>query len=238
MDIVYTVSPSQVHDHTELRYSIRSLVKHLHCIDKIFIVGHKPEFLANTIHIPAENIKVFDPAFNIYQKVLAACLHSKLSSHFLYCSDDHFLLRDVRALEFPYYYSGNLEMAIARSTDAQSYKPHLLATLDVLTQRSLPTQHFNVHSPIVYRKDIFISLMREYDWTGKKGYVLKSLYANTLRIPGVEHVDVKIHNPKTKSAIYRKIKGHAFFSTDERALNPEMHEVLEELYPEQSPWEK
>lgn len=238
MDLVYVVCASSPCDDLELKYSIRSMVKHLHGFDKIFIVGHYPRFLKDAIHIPAEDPYRHNGARNIYEKILAACRHPDVSSSFICASDDYFLLKDFDANNLPFYHCGDLLHAVKNLGKDNYYKIHVENTYKILLDRGLPTMNFNIHFPIVYDKELYLRHMQQYNWEVPRGYISKSLYANTMLIPGEFMQDVKIHTPKTKPAIYRRIKDEAVFSTNEHSVNDNMKEVWQELYPESSVVEK
>lgn len=236
MDLVYTTQPDPLHNHAELRYSIRSMEKHLKKLGEIFIVGELPDFLTRVIHIPCENKHKHNAGRNIYEKTLAACRHPALSDHFFAAADDNFLLAPLSPKGYKYYHSGKLETLLDKLSDKTSYfKPYVRSTYEALTERRLPTWNFSVHIPIIYQKQIFIEAMESYDWDRpKKGYTIKSLYANTLKIKGDELKDNKLHSPKTMTAIARKIEGTRFVSTNEHSFNAEMIATLAALFPEPS----
>jgi hypothetical protein len=236
MDLVYTVS-KDVHDHVELRYSIRSMYKYLQKFEKTFIVGECPSFLKDVIHIPAEDGHKNNSARNIYEKILKACDHPDLSDHFFYCADDCFLLKPLKFKKYPYFRSGDLPSLIQLLSKTSLYKPYVISTYNVLCSRNLPTLNFDIHLPIVYNKHIYKEIMAGYNWNVTKGYTSKTLYCNSLKIPGTIMKDVKLHTPKTKTAIYRKITGEVFFSTHIHSINHYLLEVFKELYPDPSPIE-
>lgn len=237
MDLVYIVGRDPKHNYLELRYSIRSMARHLDKIGKLVIVGVCPPFLKNVIHIPVEDAHVYNPARNIYEKILAACNDRRVSASFLCCSDDYFLLRDFSSERFPYFYSENMPLLLRRTDSKGAYYAHLKNTMDVLQARNLQLRYFNVHAPIIYKKQLFKKVMAEYDWTIKKGYISKSLYCNSIGIEGDQTVDCKIFTPKTLTAIKRKLEGQQYFSINEYSLNDEMKIVLQDLYPFKSKWE-
>jgi len=237
MDLIYIVGADLKHNHLELKYSIRSMQKHLDSIGKLFIVGEYPSFLNGAIHIPATDPHRHNDARNIYEKILLACNDRRVGKKSLYCSDDYFLNRNFNSSEFPYFYEGDIITVNNRVSATGTYKPYVQATLTALQQRNLPVKYFNVHSPIIYDKALFKKLMPDFDWSGKFGFIAKSLYGNAAGIEGVPVMDCKIRTPKTKTAIARYINDVPFFSTNHHAINKEMIETLEELYPVKSKWE-
>lgn len=238
MDLIYVVGLDTKHDYLELRYSIRSMQKHLDNIGKLFIVGTMPSFVKDAIHIPAGDPHKNNDARNIYEKILAACSDPRVGKKSLYCSDDYFLHRDFSSETFPYFYEGDIITVNKRLSETGTYKPYVAATLKALQERNLPVKYFNVHCPIIYDKDLFKEIMPAFDWSVRFGYISKSLYCNALKIEGVPFAGFeKIGTPKTKTAIARRLEGLPFSSTNHHAINKEMIETLEELYPNKSKWE-
>lgn len=240
MDIVYITTTST---NEELRFSIRSMVKHLDKIGNIFIIGHRPSFLnRNIIHIPADDRHKHNYARNIYEKILTACNDERVSDNFLYVSDDHFLRADYCTSCFPNYSNARfktLQAHCQQLTSKNTYKPFCAATIKVLEEGGFPTINYNVHTPIIYNKEKFKFVTSLYDWETQFGYVAKSLYGNTLRLPIMETTDLKIYTPKsTEKAIYLLLGKHPFFSINEHAMNESMMNVLNELYNERSFVEK
>lgn len=233
MDLVYIVSEDKHHNHIELRYSIRSMVKHLKGFERIVIVGHLPDFLKDVFHIPVKDAGDHNQAKNIYEKILAAAMHPEVSSSFACSSDDYFLLADFNLSSLPYYHCGSLYDTYQKLGKKNDYKVYVKNTYDALTERGHQCINFNVHFPIVYDKRLFVEHMTRYDWSTKKGFISKSLYCNSIGIEGEFITECKFHTPKTATAIRRFINGKTFFSTNEFSINAEMKEFLNEQYPSQ-----
>lgn len=239
MDLVYIVSADPLHDHIELQYSLRSAQKHLIGFDKLVIVGHCPAFIKPDIYIEMENIHGPNIARNIYEKILAAASDFNVSLEYVCMSEDYFLLKDFNVTTIPYFFDSDLQTIYDKLHLKNYYRRYVENTLNALTSRQLPILNFNVHAPILYNKIQFKRVMADYDWEIKKGYIVKSLYCNTLGIPGQYAKDVKFHTPKdTMRGIMRKIGDSGFFSTNEHSINPAMKETFQVLYPVKSKWEK
>lgn len=237
LDLVYIIGPGSSCDDMELRYSIRSMAKHLRGFDRIVLVGHCPTFIKNVYYIPAADSYPTNPARNIYEKILKACADETVSRHFILVSDDYFLMRDFEASALPYYYCEDLADSINQASPLFSYRFHLEVTRSALLTKGLPTKNFNLHFPMIICKDLFPAVMAEYDWTGKVGFISKSLYANTLKIPGELHPDIKFKRPMTAAAIRHRTTNIPFFTTDHNSMNSEMKQFLSSLYPDASKWE-
>lgn len=235
MDVVYLVSPDLHHEHIELRYSIRSLVKHLIGLNRIFIVGHCPAFLKDVIHIPVGDPHKHNAARNIYEKILAACNDERVSEDFFCISDDHILNRRYSIDSFPVYYDEvyhTLPLLNARIGTKNDYKPYVESTIKALEARGFPLVNYNVHTPMIYSKTVFKTFMSDYDWNTRKGYITKSLYANSLRLGAMQFKDCKIKSPKTATALDIIINNAQIFSTNEQSMNEPMKAKLQQMFPD------
>lgn len=237
MDIVIPVGPGS--NPEELRYTLRSIYDNIIGVENLFLIGTAPDFIKSAFVYDFND----DPAKdrkeqNICNKIIFACSQAEISDHFIYCSDDVFTLKEVWAKNIPYYWSKNLSEILRGRPDTDNYKNTVKNTYTQLFANGYRDKNFDIHTPVIYNKEIFRSVMNEYDWTARYGYAIKSLYCNTLKIEGVELNDYKIHTPKTVEAIYRKIDKAPFFSTNEHSFNEEMIQVLQKLFTVPSKWEK
>lgn len=188
--IVYVLGKGSKWKNWEIRLSLRSIQKHLKNYGQVFVVGEDPG-LKNVIHIPAKDPHPI-PDSNIMHKLTIACKTPEISDTFLFANDDHYLLSDFEADKFPYFYSGTLEEYI-KKRGRDGYSNRVNNTLQSLTERNLPTKFFDIHTPILYKKDLFLKHVTEqYDLKKRDGMVLKSLYANAIQAQGVETQDGKL----------------------------------------------
>lgn len=230
MDIVYALGKGSVLKDFELKMSLRSVVKNLSGVDQIWIIGNHPEWLdtnhVNFIPLPDHSERV--PDYNIMRKISCACEKANLSNDFIFFNDDHFLLSPFDTATFPYFYSGELENYIKRR-GLDGYGRRANNTLKTLQRLGLPTKYFDIHTPIIYNKELFLKNVTSQDWNLKDGFIIKSLYANSLKIEGVEMKDNKInHAPQ---------QGDRIFSTFPR-LKASITRYLQEQFPEKSKYER
>lgn len=236
IDLVYPIGGGSVLNDDELRYSLRSVEKHLSNFRNIYIIGKLPSFLKDVIHIPYDDIDRSKET-NIYKKVLRACQEQSISDQFLFMNDDHFFHKDMDADNFPFYYKSDLAVTLQRLPPYNLYARSVLRTAQELRSLGLPTSNFDTHTPIVYDKNKFIEVMTKYDWTNRFGFIVKSLYANSLRIEGVREPDCKINHITTKEKILEIIGDRKVWSIGNKAVCDDLLNVLKELYPNKSRWE-
>ena len=221
----------------ELGFSLRSLIKHGKNFGKVFIVGDKPNYLnENIIHISKEDDKSHCKERRLYEKILTACRTGEISDPFIFFNDDYFLVKDIDMASLPYYYFNTLELKASLRPKKDIYFKALKNTYEILKSKGLSTIHFDIHYPMYYHKEFFEKAMLAYDWKIRGGYVVKSLYANTMKIIGTPKKDRKIFHSHNKREIMEAITGTDLFSTEN--ITRTMSEVLQKLYPEKSIYEK
>lgn len=236
MDIVIPLGGGSRWDNNELRYCLRSVQKYVKDVGEIIIIGVKPKWIKNVVHIPCDDD--LDPEAkekNILKKVLLAC--DLLDGDFMFMNDDHFLLSPV-TLPYPSYFDFQLpQKLIGRTLKGRYYKAQV-NTIKALTAKSLPLKNFDIHVPMIYNRDLFRKAMAQYDWKVPFGYVIKSLYANTYQIPGTFMPDCKLSKRMVKKDIMRILKHRSVFSIGDGALNSQLKSVLHDLYPNPSRYEQ
>jgi hypothetical protein len=220
----------------ELRYTLRSVEKHLSGYGDIFIIGECPNWLQNVVHIPAtEGDKTYEKERNIWNKIMLAYQDERVSNDFLFMNDDHFLLQDYQAGKFPFYAYGFLSDYLTRE---DQYKNTLQNTFDQFGDNL----YFDIHCPIVYNKAALTVMNELWSWPEKWGYCIKTLYCIfKAGVDGLqaEHIpDLKISEALPASRIRELISGRPWFSMNNRAREGSIETVLQELYPIPSKYEK
>lgn len=192
LDLVIPLGTGSVLKNFELRFCLRSIEKNLAGLRNVWIIGTLPEWVDNVNHIPAKD--PFDVSDrNIMHKLTIACNEPGISEEWIMANDDHFLLAPFEASTFPYYYHQNLDVYLKqRGIDA--YGKRALATMKHLQDQNLPIKHFDIHTPILYNKELFLKFVSSLNWE-KQSYIIKSLYANSLKIEGTEEKDHKLTAP-------------------------------------------
>lgn len=233
MDVIFALGRGSMWNDNELRYSLRSIVKHLKGYSKIWIVGNVPKFPIknlNYIHF-LENGRY--PAVNVKNKILTACINEKVSDQFVFFNDDHFLLKDFDVNSFPYFYCGDLTDV----RNATNYIHTVENTISVLKSAGCATKNFDTHTPIVYDKKAFWDVMHRYNWTIPHGLCIKSLYCNTLGIRGTYAEDGKIYRSKNEEQLRSWLSKHDIFSIGDECLNYFLKNRFPIMYPTKSKYE-
>jgi hypothetical protein len=234
IDVVYVLGSGSRWFDNELRYSLRSLDKYVTGIRNVYLVGRRPDWIRDVIHIPYHDYHPCKER-NIMEKVMRACKEPDLSEQFLHVHDDHFALAPVGASEVPFWYRSELGKLSLRVPPSNNYRQALINTDAALRARGRDVKNFDLHYPIIYDKELFPLAMMSYDWSDC--YVVKSLYANSVRIDGETIQDLKINAALDMRDLVARMMGRPWFSLGPSALNKKMKDLLQALYPERSPWE-
>jgi hypothetical protein len=237
IDIVYLFANGLSHwRNQELKYSLRSLEKSSMNYREVYIIGDKPPYLNNRIkHIHHGDNQLFCKEKRICEKIMKACNVAEISNPFAFFNDDFFLTKPIDFSQIPFYFKGFLQNSISKRNSNDIYTHSLRNTYDALTEKGFDTKHFDLHYPMYYDKKKFPEAMAMYDWNIKHGYVVKSLYANTLGIKGKYRADCKIMKSHDKEEILERIKDFDLFSTSE--ISRAIINILNEFYPNKSSYE-
>ncbi len=237
MDVVYILGEGSKWDNNEIRYSIRSLERHLKGLHHIFIIGRCPEFLKHVHHIPAEDTHKYKQP-NILKKVMLACSEPDITENFLFMNDDHFLNAEFDIKTFPFYYKNLLEDNIRDREWDDTFRRSMVNTLvNLQNQRITPIYNYDTHTPIIYNKTGLRRMMQYVDPTLPDGYSIKSLYGNMMVVDGVHEVDCKLGRTCNYQTAMKKIKEAKIFSTSD-TVGKDVREVIQMLYPDKSTFEK
>jgi hypothetical protein len=235
IDIVIPHNQSSRWECNELRYTLRSFEMHFELIGNVYIIGHKPSFLQNVIHIPFREKSMY-PAINIYQKLKLACETKEVSGAFIYAADDHFL-----QWQYVYdaaYYHGDLENRLCDPGEP-IYNRTIRNTLEHLISSAEPRiKNFDAHTPMMMGKTNFLAAMSQVDWEKPWGYCIKSLYGNHSDLMGAPiESDGKIRASKSYDYLRGFIKDKVCLSSGPD-FNDDFKKLLNELYPNKSKYEQ
>lgn len=224
IDIVYVVGRGSQWNDAELKYSLRSICKHT-THRNVYVIGHKPSFVTNVIHIPANDVPRKE--LSILRKILIACEEEDLTQEFLFMNDDHFFVQDVKIEEYPFYHQDTLAQEIKKRPKCP-YREEIERT-----ERFLGSGlYFDIHTPIRYDKNLFVEFMEKCPWD-RGDMVIKSLYANLLGVKGEYRKDIKLI-----SSEFHRIKDVDCFSVGNRVNFLTLNKYLSALFPDKCRYEK
>jgi hypothetical protein len=212
------------------------VVAHVRNYRKIVVVGYKPAWMNDEVyHIPMLDI-YSNKARNIMGKIYKAAGIRDITRDFLFMNDDYFICSDIDAEQYPYYWKCDLSNTIKIQNN--DYQKHVIPTYETLKNKGLPTKNFDVHKPIIYNQASFRKVVDEYNWNIPYGYIMRSLYCNTLNIEGKQRLDDKIDHSHIPDGWKRITHNLDCFSTGDQSLNRYFSTFLERRFPNKSIFEK
>lgn len=236
IDVVYPIGRGSRHHNVELRYSLRSMVKHLRGVRNVYVIGDIPEWITgvNAIHFTER----WHKQRNIMSKLMQVCMMPEVSEEFMMVHDDHFFLEEADAHTFPYYWGRLLHESMQDLQPGNVYRHTLRNTIHALLSKNHALKNFDIHCPMRFNKKLFTEVMARYDWNERFGFVIKSLYANTAGIDGEQMSDLKIRKSFKREELLSMLQDRKWFSCSDDALNEDLKKIMEELYPDESKYEQ
>ena len=223
MDYVYICRDG---DNEELRYSIRSVEKHMPP-GRIWVVGGKPDwYKGNHIPVSQEDSK-YD---NAIENIRAACESRKISSDFVLMNDDFFAIKPVEKVLT--YVSGFMveKVALYSALSPRSlYTKKLLKTSWRLSKLGfeLP-RDYELHVPMIMNKSKLLAIINGYP-----DCLWRSMYGNVYKVGGIYITDVKYY---VKDAM--RVKSHdygsssyPFVSSEDDSFAILKRDLLRDMFP-------
>ena len=197
MDIVYLVKNNEENDSRDLRYSLRSLQNLPET--RVFLVGEKPEWAQNVIHIPVAQTKTKKE--NVAMNLSAAIHSAEISENFILMNDDFFIMKPIP--EIPRLNFGIMKDVInsydARYPQGSDYISRMKKLHQLLLSQGFEQPlSYELHVPMQMNKKAIIRLQQER--AGSPLYQFRTYYGNHTHAGGESVDDVKIfldntHNP-------------------------------------------
>lgn len=234
-DIVIPLGPT-MDNHEELRYALRSIEKNVKNYRDIWIIGELPEWITNVKNIPHSDD--WHPKWkerNIWKKICAACINREVSDDFTFFNDDHFILSEIDATDYPYYYKGSVSKSIRENRSV--YRKTMTHTVNFLLSRGFQNRNADTHCPIIYNKKKFLNSFNHTDFNTPYGYGIKSIYCAVNRVDMVLYPDCKIKEKETYDEVVKKAEGRHVISCYDGAMQIGFGEFIREMFPEPSKYE-
>lgn len=244
MNILYVVGTGSKWSNNELRFSLRSIAKYGQNIDRVFIVGNKPDFVSNEVgYLPCD-----DPYGakhkNIHYKMRNAIRELPLGDHFLISSDDHFYIQDVDFNNYPVYCKeSEIPTRLQKGHLVTNYWRSLFETRELLMRNRLPIYQTNPHC----NTHIDVQLWRANKHIFKEAYLLphggeiNCVMGNLMIAHGAKptpYVDCKVKYFDSIKGLKDMLQDKHCFSIGNEAIQCGIGTLLNELFPDKCKYEK
>lgn len=231
----------------ELQYSLRSIEKHFRFEYRVWLVGDKPDWIQNVMHIPHSRTKDIqeNTTYDAVDKFLLYLEHPEVSCCVIRMYDDMYILKDV-SLE---------EISVPKSMPGQLpakggvWMNQLRRTIEAVKKRGYAGINTETHCPERFDTKLMLEVIRSYDALNNR-YLTSTLYHNTCLKPedlvpiskdiAVQFYDgsdgiVKVSN---SGNIAEKCQGKMFLNHNNTGLNMNLKVFLQRSFPYKSKFEK
>ena len=241
IDVVYKLGIGSKFEDLELRYSLRSL-QNLPYIGNVFIIGNKPLWVKNIIHIPHIDCYTNNKDGNLLSKLLLACYDERLSKRFIHFSDDQVILKKTPIEIFERPTIENRHINFTGLQRLNRWQSRLKRTINVLKERGYKWNCYEGHIPYMLSKDLFSKTILQYDYGYDIGYCGNTLYFNSINAAGIENsqsVLIRIQKPyESVNELEKEVQNQYFLNYTESASNQHLFLFLRKLFPEKSKYEE
>ena len=226
----------------ELRYTLRAIEKNLKGYRNIIIVGQKPDWLQNVIHIPADDPLTSNADGNITLKTLKVCNRSDVTDDFLFMNDDHLITHPVHVEDIPDYYKKDFEAYEKSYWNNSLHRIRVYRTWQALKAGGYSTINFELHVPNLINKAKYVDAVNRFPFDKDFGLCPKSLYGNlavswdTMKQIKDPTIFQKKSLEKIKAQFENSEIPHVAYNDD--GLNANLKYYLHKAFPEKSNFEK
>lgn len=242
LDVVYVLGTGSRWSDNELRFSLRSIERYLSGLRNVYVVGHKPDWLRNVVHIPAPDPYRQNKDANMIHKLLIACQQEELSPAFVAISDDQLLLAPIHAGELRPCFETTLHDKPPTWFERTAYRRrHSRNTVEALEDelgRGRSLFCYNTHTPRLVHKLEFATYMRRQDYPTMP-LSMYTLYFNlALRThEPIRNRRAQIMQPMSGDEIRRRCEGRLYLGYRDKGLNDALKRFLADRFPEPSKYE-
>lgn len=231
-DLLYILGKGSMWDDNELRYSLRSVEKYWEGGGRVFVVGHKPKWIRNVRHIPAED-RYDSPVKNTIAKLREACRSDELRERFILMNDDFIFLKPINGTK-PATCGLLSDKVKEHSTKDGAYYRANAETLQLIKMTGIAEpKNFEIHVPMEFEKAKLMEITNRITWT-ETPYSIRSIYGNIYIKKSIELEDVKVYRP----ADIKDAEKRFMISTSTRlVLHPKFRNWIAKKFPKASRYE-
>ena len=254
IDVVYPLAATaKGPEDFELRYSLRSLETQPWA-GQVFVIGHKPPWLKNAIHIPfADQWNLNFKDKNLIKKMLRSCVDERISDPFVANSDDQYWLKPIEPEDMlipPRENPPQMDAAIQGRkinpypTFRNPWVKRQFQTVKFLKGHGKSTTCFDGHVPYLIHKGLYIKTMAQIPWEIGDGFLIVVYHgwnwdalANGHKIEDRDGVLTRIKSDMRHDEIEGKLRRALFLNHNNKALGEGMKDFLKKRFPNKSRWE-
>lgn len=240
IDVVYKLGIGSKHNDVELKYSLRSL-SNFKDLGKVYIIGHKPKWIDNVIHILCDDVFTSCKDANLINKLILACCDKNISKEFINFSDDQVLLRECSTIDFEVPFYDNSLISFTEDQKLSRWKTRLRNTINTLKEKNLPNNCYESHIPTLINSELFPKIMFKYLYSVGQGMCANTLYFNTIykkSSPINKNTAVRIESTVDDANKIKEIcNDKLYLNYSDAAENHVLFSFLEKKFPNKSNYE-
>lgn len=241
VDVVYKIgATADWPEFQELKYSLRSVEKNFESLRNVYIVGNKPQWLQNVIHIPAKDPYRTNKDGNLINKMIMASVHPDISEFFVNISDDQYFMNPVKAEDMMHPIIDNSHIQFVPNSKLNRWQSRLKRTVDILKKNGFKHNCYEAHCPYLLDSKNYMKTLMQYDYGVDIGYCGNTLYFNTINAPGRVKTNrdmLRVTKPMTRDEIMSKLAFVRFMNNTKKGLTDTFKQILQEKFPNPSKFE-
>jgi hypothetical protein len=235
MDIVIPLGPKCGWGHyNELKYALRSAEQYVDGLGKVWIIGHRPDWIKNVTFIEFGDPYTHNKDANLIQKIayVSTC---DVSDPFIRMSDDQVFLKPFQKTN---YHVG--EVGPTTSYGYPKWDKRIQSTYRTLTEAGQSTYNYDGHVPMVCQPKVMIRAAMRHNYGQDNGYCVNTLLLNYQHN---EHVkmpaDYKLACTRPNDFIKNQSKADTAYvlNYNDRGLSSQLKQFLEQRFPVKSRFE-
>ena len=229
MDFVYICRNG---DNEELRYSIRSVYKHVDT-PNIWVVGGKPSWYTGNY---VKTDQKADKYKNVIGSLNAIVSNKDIQDDFILMNDDFYITKPINKIQT--YHGGKFQNKVdlfSKNAKSSYYTSILKNTIKELKNAGIQEPlDYAIHVPIELNKDKLSTVIRSR-------VSIRTMYGNMFSIGGKEIDDVKFHRMATRKWANNPdldTMDFEYLSTGDDSFLEVYERILRDMFKEPSPLEK
>ncbi len=237
----------------ELRYSLRSLEKHLQAEFRVWIVGDLPGWIDPTaVHfIPHKRCEGMqeNTTYDAISKILLFISHPDTSLYFIRMYDDIYLLQNADLVEIGQFRAMYDWKSLPEKHGTGTWWEQLRRTLRFVTRKGYHGWNTETHLPELFNKEKLKWAIDIYDAL-KNRLLTSTLYFNTF-YPNIEPLlfskeyaiqfydnhDNQFYT-SSEGNLQEKCKGKMYLNHNDKGLNENLKKFLMQRFPDKSRFER